>query len=280
MTAERFGAARTRPPRDGEADSQGPEPGGAPPAASDAPRGADAVDRTRMPRHVAIIMDGNGRWAERHGLSRVEGHRAGREALRRVLRGACEYGIEVLTLYAFSTENWRRPAGEVHALMALLLESLEGEAQELHTNGVRFRASGLVGEMPPEVQDAIRRVTALTRDNGTIILNLALNYGSRRELTEAVRRIAGAVAAGVLAPDAIDEQTIARHLFAPDLPDPDLLIRTGGEQRLSNFLLWQAAYTELYFTDVPWPEFTPEHLLAAVAAYQARERRFGGVDRG
>ena len=277
MSADRFGAARTRPPRDGEAESNGPHSTGTQTAAADA---AAAVDRTRMPRHVALIMDGNGRWAERHGLSRIEGHRAGREALRRVLRAACEYGIEILTLYAFSTENWRRPADEVHALMALLLESLDGEAQELHTNGVRFRASGLIDEMPLEVQDAIRRVTALTRDNRTIVLNLALNYGSRRELTEAVRRIARAVAAGGLAPDAIDEETIARHLFAPDLPDPDLLIRTGGEQRLSNFLLWQAAYAELYFTDVPWPEFTPEHLLEAVAAYQARERRFGGVDRG
>jgi undecaprenyl diphosphate synthase len=239
---------------------------------------AAALDRTRIPRHVAIIMDGNGRWAERHGLSRVEGHRAGREALRRVLRGACECGIGILTLYAFSTENWRRPADEVHALMALLLESLDGEAQELHSNGVRFRASGLVEEMPPAVREAIGRVATLTRDNRTITLNLALNYGGRRELTEAVRRIARAVAAGSLRPEAIDEETIARHLFAPDLPDPDLLIRTGGEQRLSNFLLWQAAYTELYFTDVPWPEFTPAHLFQAVASYQARERRFGGVD--
>ncbi|MHB8733177.1 MAG: isoprenyl transferase [bacterium] len=267
------GAARTRPPRDGEAES-------AASGARDEIAGLAALDRTRIPRHVAIIMDGNGRWAERHGLSRVEGHRAGREALRHVLRGACECGIGVLTLYTFSTENWRRPADEVHALMTLLLESLDGEAQELHTNGVRFRASGLVEEMPPAVQDAIDRVTSLTQHNRTITLNLALNYGGRRELAEAVRRIARAVAAGGLAPDAIDEQTIARHLFAPDLPDPDLLIRTGGEQRLSNFLLWQAAYTELYFTDVPWPEFTPEHLVEAVASYQARERRFGGVDRG
>ncbi|HEV2357226.1 MAG TPA: isoprenyl transferase [bacterium] len=244
------------------------------------PTGPVALDPARIPRHVAIIMDGNGRWAERHGLSRVEGHRAGREALRRVVRGACECGIGILTLYAFSTENWRRPAGEVHALMTLLLESLDGEAQELHANGVRFRASGLVEEMPREIQDAIDRVTALTENNRTITLNLALNYGGRRELTEAVRRVARAVAAGGLRPDAIDEETIARHLFTPDLPDPDLLIRTGGEQRLSNFLLWQAAYAELYFTDVPWPEFTQAHLFEAVAAYQARERRFGGVDRG
>jgi undecaprenyl diphosphate synthase len=273
VSASGSGAARTRPPRRGEAES-------AVPGALDKIDAAAVLDRTRIPRHVAIIMDGNGRWAERHGLSRVEGHRAGREALRHVLRGACECGIGILTLYAFSTENWRRPADEVHALMALLLESLDGEAEELHTNGVRFRASGLVEEMPPAVQDAIRRVTSLTQANRTITLNLALNYGGRRELTEAVRRIARAVAAGGLIPDAIDERTIARHLFSPDLPDPDLLIRTGGEQRLSNFLLWQAAYTELYFTDVPWPEFTPAHLVEAVASYQARERRFGGVDRG
>jgi undecaprenyl diphosphate synthase len=270
VSASGSGAARARPPRHEEAESAVAAPATV----------SSQLDPTRIPRHVAIIMDGNGRWAERHGLSRVEGHRAGREALRHVLRGACECGIGILTLYAFSTENWRRPADEVHALMALLLESLDGEAQELHTNGVRFRASGLVEEMPPAVQDAIRRVASLTQDNRTITLNLALNYGGRRELTEAVRRIARAVAADALAPDAIDEQTIARHLFSPDLPDPDLLIRTGGEQRLSNFLLWQAAYTELYFTDVPWPEFTPAHLVDAVASYQARERRFGGVERG
>jgi undecaprenyl diphosphate synthase len=251
-----------RPPRTGEAEAH---------RGSGVPAG---LDRARIPRHVAIIMDGNGRWAERHGLSRGEGHRAGRESLRGVVRGACECGIGILTLYAFSTENWRRPADEVHALMALLLESLDGEAQELHANGVRFRASGLVDEM----QDAIRRVTALTEANRTMTLNLALNYGGRRELTEAVRRIARLVAAGRLSADAIDEQTIARGLFAPDLPDPDLLIRTGGEQRLSNFLLWQAAYTELYFTDVPWPEFTPAHFFEAIASYQARERRFGGID--
>jgi undecaprenyl diphosphate synthase len=255
-----------RPPRTEEAESHG---------GSALPPG---LDRTRIPNHVAIIMDGNGRWAERHGLSRAEGHRAGREALRGIVRAACECRIGILTLYAFSTENWRRPADEVHALMALLLESLDGEAQELHANGVRFRVSGLIEEMPAEVQEAIRRVTSLTEANRTITLNLALNYGGRRELTEAVRRIARLVAAGRLTPEGIDEQTIARGLFAPDLPDPDLLIRTGGEQRLSNFLLWQAAYTELYFTDVPWPEFTPAHLFEAIASYQARERRFGGVD--
>ncbi len=239
-----------------------------------------SLDPTRIPRHIAIIMDGNGRWAEVRGLPRVEGHRAGREALRRALEGARECGVEVLTSYAFSTENWRRPPTEVEALMRLLLETLRDEAAELHRNGVRFRASGLLGEMPEEIREALRQVVELTRDNTTITLNLALNYGGRGELVEAARRIAAAVVAGHLRPEQIDEEIFGRCLFAPDLPDPDLLIRTGGEQRLSNFLLWQAAYTELYFTDVRWPDFQKLHLFEAIKSFQARDRRFGGVDLG
>lgn len=239
-----------------------------------------ALDPSRVPRHIAVIMDGNGRWAELHGLSREAGHRAGREALRRTLEGARECGVEILTCYAFSTENWRRPADEIQALMSLLLEALEGEAGELHRNGVRFRASGLIRELPEEIQAAVARLEALTRANTAITLNLALNYGSRLELLEAARVLAGEAAAGRLRPDAIDEETFARSLFAPDLPDPDLLIRTGGEQRLSNFLLWQAAYAELYFTPVHWPDFTKSHLFEAIRAYQARDRRFGGVGLG
>jgi undecaprenyl diphosphate synthase len=239
-----------------------------------------SLDPTRIPRHIAIIMDGNGRWAEVRGLARVEGHRAGREALRRALEGARECGVEVLTSYAFSTENWRRPAQEVQAIMELLLDTLEEEAQELHRNGVRFRASGLLEDMPEEVQAAVRRVVELTRENTTITLNLALNYGGRGEIVEAARRIARAVADGGLRPDQVDEGTVRRCLFAPELPDPDLLIRTGGEQRLSNFLLWQAAYAELYFTDVRWPDFQKLHLFEAIKSFQARDRRFGGVDLG
>jgi len=239
-----------------------------------------SLDPTRIPRHVAIVMDGNGRWAEVRGLSRLEGHRAGRESIRRTLEGARECGVEILTLYAFSTENWRRPPREVQALMDLLVEALEAEAQDLHRNGVRVCASGLISEMSDAVQAALARVIALTRENTTITLNLALNYGGRREIVEAARRLAEAVAAGRLSGDAIDEAAVRRCLFAPDLPDPDLLIRTGGEQRLSNFLLWQVAYTELYFTDLRWPDFGKRDLFQAIKAFQERHRRFGGVDVG
>ncbi len=239
-----------------------------------------ALDPLRIPRHIAIIMDGNGRWAELRGLSRIEGHRAGREAIRRTLEGARECGVEILTLYAFSTENWRRPPEEVQALMSLLIETLDQEAEDLQRNGVRFRASGLLAEMPGPVRDALDRVIALTRLNTAITLNLALNYGGRRELTEAARRLARAAAAGEVRPEDITEEVVRRFLFAPDLPDPDLLIRTGGEQRLSNFLLWQAAYAELYFTGVRWPDFQKVHLLEAIASFQRRDRRFGGLDDG
>jgi len=239
-----------------------------------------ALDPSRIPHHVAIIMDGNGRWAELRGLPRVEGHRAGREALRRTVEGARECGVKVLTLYAFSTENWRRPTEEVEALMALLIETAEQEAQDLRRNGVRFRASGLLAAMPAGVQAALEGVAALTRHNTEITLNLAINYGGRSEIAEAARGIAREAVERRLAPEHIDEADIQRRLFAPDLPDPDLLIRTGGEHRLSNFLLWQAAYTELYFTDVHWPDFQKLDLLEAIRSFQARQRRFGGVELG
>jgi len=225
-------------------------------------------------------MDGNGRWAEIRGRSRMEGHRAGREAIRRTLEGARECGVEILTLYAFSTENWRRPPQEVQALMDLLIETLDQEAADLHRNGVRFRATGLLGEMPAAVRSALDRVMELTRGNTAVTLNLALNYGGRRELTEAARRIAQAVADGVLRPRQVDEAVMVRYLFSPDLPDPDLLIRTGGEQRLSNFLLWQAAYAELYFIGVHWPDFRKADLFEAIKAFQLRDRRFGGLELG
>ncbi len=239
-----------------------------------------ALDRSRIPRHIAIIMDGNGRWAELRGLPRVDGHRAGRDALRRTVQAARECGVEVLTLYAFSTENWRRPREEVEALMALLVEAAEQEAQDLQRNGVRFRACGLLSAMPIGVQAALEHVMEMTQQNTEITLNLAINYGGRSEIAEAARRIAHRVAGGELSLDEIDEHVLTQHLFAPDLPDPDLLIRTGGEHRLSNFLLWQAAYAELYFTDVHWPDFQKLDLFTAIQSFQTRERRFGGVERG
>ncbi|MDR7417973.1 MAG: isoprenyl transferase [Armatimonadota bacterium] len=241
------------------------------------PRTAPPSDRVSIPTHIAIIMDGNGRWAAARGLPRAAGHRAGRDAVRRTIEACRELGVAVLTLYAFSTENWRRPAGEVGALMELLRESILTEADALRENGIRLRVAGDVESMAPEIRRELDRAVAVTRDNQALVLNVALNYGGRAELVRAVRRIAADVAAGRQAVDAIDETTITRHLYTGDLPDPDLLIRTGAEQRLSNFLLWQSAYTEFCFLDVFWPDFTREHLEAAIAEYQRRQRRFGGA---
>jgi len=235
------------------------------------------IDRLRVPAHIAIIMDGNGRWAAARGLPRAAGHRAGRDAIRPTIEGCREVGVQILTLYAFSTENWRRPRDEVGALMDLLRESLIQEAEELHRNGIRLRISGDVGALSNAVRREIERVEALTEGNQALILNFALNYGARAELVRAARRLAARARDGMLAPEAIDEAVLMAELYTADLPDPDLIIRTGGEQRLSNFLLWQAAYAELYFADVLWPDFGREHLYAAVAEFQRRQRRFGGT---
>ncbi|MDR7523133.1 MAG: isoprenyl transferase [Armatimonadota bacterium] len=235
------------------------------------------LDRLRIPAHVAIIMDGNGRWAATRGLPRSAGHRAGREAIRRTIEACRELGVRILTLYAFSTENWRRPPDEVEALLDLLRESLISEAEELHRTGIRLRISGDVDAMPPEIRREITRVVELTGANQAMVLNIALNYGGRDEIVRAARRLAQDVAAGRRSPDSIEEATLRGSLDTGDLPDPDLLIRTGGERRLSNFLLWQAAYAELYFTDVYWPDFQRDHLIAAIADYQQRQRRFGGA---
>jgi undecaprenyl diphosphate synthase len=238
---------------------------------------AAAIDRLRVPVHVAIIMDGNGRWAASRGLARAAGHRAGRDAIRPTIEGCRELGVQILTLYAFSTENWRRPRDEVGALMDLLRESLIQEADELHRNGIRLRISGDVDVLSSAVRREIERVEALTQANQALVLNFALNYGARAELVRAARRLAARAHRGELAPEAIDEAALITELYTADLPDPDLIIRTGGEQRLSNFLLWQAAYAELYFADVLWPDFGREHLYAAVAEFQRRQRRFGGT---
>jgi len=238
------------------------------------------LDPTRMPRHVAIIMDGNGRWARQRGLPRTEGHRAGREAVRRTLEACRDFSLEYLTLYAFSTENWRRPAEEVDDLLALLRESVAAEADELDRHGIRLHVSGDLEQLPDAVADDLRRVMARTAGNARLVLNCALNYGGRAEVLQAVRRLAADAAAGRVSPEAIDDAAFARYLYTDGLPDPDLLIRTGGEQRISNFLLWQIAYTELYFSEVYWPDFDGTHLGAAIEAFQQRRRRFGGVDVG
>ncbi|MFA0758037.1 MAG: hypothetical protein KEFWMYNX_000045 [Candidatus Fervidibacter sp.] len=235
------------------------------------------LDASRLPRHVAIIMDGNRRWARRRGLPVLQGHRAGARATRQVVEACVQLGIPVLTLYAFSTENWRRPSLEVQALLRLIESTLRRERAELHANGVRIRHIGITDGLPATLVEALRESEEITRDNCALVLNVAINYGGRNELTRAMRAVAQEVAQGRLSPDAIDEETIATHLDTAGFPDPDLLIRTGGEQRVSNFLLWQIAYTELYITPTLWPDFGRREFLLALLHYQHRERRFGGV---
>jgi undecaprenyl diphosphate synthase len=228
-----------------------------------------------LPRHIAIIMDGNGRWARARGLPRIAGHRRGAEAVRRTLTAAGELGVPYLTLFGFSSENWKRPLDEVDDLMGLLRHYLRGEIAELHKNGVRLRVIGEIGRLSAEIVTLIDNAVALTRDNQGVNLTIALSYGGRAEIVAATRAVAAKVAAGCLAAEAVDEALIAGHLFTADLPDPDLLIRTSGEQRLSNFLLWQCAYAELVFTKTLWPDFGRGDLERAIADYCCRERRYG-----
>jgi len=228
-----------------------------------------------LPRHIAIIMDGNGRWAQARGLPRIAGHRQGAEAVRRAVRAVNEMGIPYLTLFGFSSENWGRPAGEVRDLMGLLRHFLRGEIAELHKNGVRLRIIGELGRLAADIVTLIDNAMALTRDNQGLNLTVALSYGGRAEIVAAARAIAVEAAAGRLAPDAVDEAAIACRLFTAGVPDPDLLIRTSGEQRISNFLLWQCAYAELVFTKTLWPDFGPAELERAIADYSGRERRYG-----
>ncbi|HXF82991.1 MAG TPA: isoprenyl transferase [bacterium] len=236
------------------------------------------LDPARLPGHIAIIMDGNGRWAAARSLPRAAGHRAGVEAARRTFRACREVGVRVLTLFAFSTENWRRPTDEVEALMQLLATTVREEAAELVRGGVQLRVSGDLSVLDPDVRADVEQVVAMTRVHEAFILNVAYSYGGRAEIVQAARRIAALVGAGKLGAEEITETLFADHLYTAGLPDPDLLIRTGGEQRLSNFLLWQLAYTELHFTPVLWPDFDRPHLIEALADYQQRRRRFGGVE--
>jgi undecaprenyl diphosphate synthase len=237
----------------------------------------DSLPPARMPRHVAIIMDGNGRWARQRGLPRVEGHRAGIRAVRASVEAAARLELEALTLFAFSTENWKRPRWEVRTLMGLLKEYLRKELNVLVENNIRFRPIGRIGELEDEIQDGLGRAVEATAGNTGLLFQIALNYSGRAELVDAVRAAAQAVRAGEVPLEAIDEEWVSHHLATGGVPDPDLLIRTSGELRISNFLLWQIAYTEIHITPVLWPDFTTRDLLLGVADYARRERRFGGV---
>ena len=235
-------------------------------------------ERGNLPRHVAIIMDGNGRWATRKGLPRIAGHHAGRRAVRESVEGCSELGIEYLTLYTFSIENWNRPAREVAALMRFLSKVLKEEREELMRNNVRLGALGRLDDLPPSVRRELDSTIDQMSGNTGLFLYLALSYGGRAEIVDAVRRIAEKIQQGTLSPEKIDEAIFADHLYTAGTPPPDLLIRTSGEMRLSNFMLWQLAYSEIYVTDVLWPDFRTQHLEEAIIAYQGRDRRFGRVD--
>ncbi len=231
----------------------------------------------QRPGHIAVIMDGNGRWAARRGLPRLAGHQAGAKAVREVIAAAIELGIAYLTIYSFSAENWTRPRDEVAGLMSLFVEVLEQELRTLQDLGVRVVVIGRREGLPPRTAQAFERAERDTADNKRLTYVVALNYGGRQEIVDAVRAIAADAAAGRLDPASIDEDTVRSRLYAPDLPDPDLLIRTSGELRVSNFLLWQIAYSELWVTSTLWPDFDRHHLLKAVVDYQHRRRRFGGL---
>src|SRR4029079_6959223 len=229
------------------------------------------INRSALPAHIAVIMDGNGRWARKRGLPRVAGHRSGINAVREVVEGSAELGISVLTLYAFSVENWKRPATEVRTLMLLLREYLNREIDNLDRNNIRFRTIGRTDQLEPSVRTELQKAIDRTKSNTGMTFVVALNYGGRAEIVDAVNQL---LAEGR---GTVDEAEFARRLYTSEYPDPDLLIRTSGELRVSNFLLWQIAYTEIWVTDVLWPDFRRRHLLQAVADYQKRERRYGGI---
>ena len=228
-----------------------------------------------LPKHIAIIMDGNGRWAKQQGKLRVFGHENGTKSVREITEACAELGIENLTLYAFSTENWKRPKFEVQTLMRLLITSLKNEIKTLQENNIKLNTIGNTTDLPKKVQRELLDVIEQTKNNNRMTLTLALSYGSRDELLNTIKQISIKVKNNIISPEKIDESVINEHLYTRNLPDVDLLIRTSGEQRISNFLLWQIAYAELFFTDVLWPDFTKNHLYEAILCYQNRERRFG-----
>jgi undecaprenyl diphosphate synthase len=233
------------------------------------------IDRNRLPKHIAIIMDGNGRWAEQHTIGRIRGHKKGAQAVRTVVRACREIGIKYLTLFAFSSENWERPAKEVQALMFLLEEYLTKEIEQLQKQEIRLTTIGETGRLNQSVKEKLLQVKESTLKNDKMVLNLALSYGAKDEIICAVKKIIEDNKTGKIDVDKLNKETFGKYLYTSGMPDPDLLIRTSGEYRISNFLLWQLAYTELYFTKVLWPDFTKDDLLKAIASYQKRERRFG-----
>lgn len=235
------------------------------------------IDLNNIPKHIAIIMDGNGRWAKAQGKVRTFGHQAGAETLKTIVRAADKLGVKVISAYAFSTENWKRPVTEVNFIMELLSRYLTSEIEEFNENNVQVRFIGSREGLPEIVNEKMDKAIAATKDNTGIILNLAINYGGQAEIVQAVKNIAAQVEAGTLKVTDITNEVFENHLYTKGLPAPDLLIRPGGDLRISNFLLWQIAYAEIWTTDVYWPDFLPEHLLQAISAYQGRERRFGGL---
>lgn len=236
-----------------------------------------ADDAARTPRHVAVIMDGNGRWAAKNHLPRLKGHEQGVKAAKAAIQAALDHGIEYLTLYAFSVENWKRPALEVSGLMSLLQSTLQHQAEEYLKQGIRLRVIGRMSDLPASIQKSLHEVMEKTKHHTRLQLIMALSYGGRAEIVDAVRQIGRRISRGEIKPEQIDETTISEHLYAPDIPDPDLLIRTSGEWRLSNFLLWQCSYTELYVTSVLWPDFDKQEFSRAIEDYHRRHRRFGAV---
>jgi undecaprenyl diphosphate synthase len=236
-----------------------------------------AVDLSNLPRHIAIIMDGNGRWAKKRQLPRPVGHRHGAEALRHIVESCNDLGVEYLTVFAFSTENWRRPSTEIGIIMNLFIEYLRKELLSMHEKNLRIKAIGELDLLPEPVKDEFLTAMERTKDNDGLLFCLAVNYGSRLEITKAARALAEQVKNGCLEPDEINEEIFSKNLYTAGLPDPDLLIRPSGELRISNFLLWQLAYAEFYYSDVLWPDFTPRELTKAIVSYQKRDRRFGGV---
>lgn len=235
----------------------------------------ESIDKTNLPRHIAIIMDGNGRWAKQQGFLRVFGHENGTNSVREIIKTCTKLNIEFLTLYTFSSENWNRPKLEVKALMKILVSSLKKEEITMRENNIKLTAIGNLDKLPESAQKQLRETMEQTKNNTGLTLTLALSYGSREELVNAVRLISDKVKNNIISIDTIDDSIINEHLYTQNLPDVDLLIRTSGEHRISNFLLWQIAYSELYFTDVLWPDFKAQHLYEAIISYQKRERRFG-----